>query len=51
MEDGVGLLWPHLDGCRLVGDFVFLCVGFSLIAIAFFAAAKTGMMSGEVDEG
>jgi len=42
MEDGVGLLCPHLDGCRLVGDFVFLCVGFSLIAAAFFAAAADG---------
>ena len=42
MEDGVGLLCPHLDGCRLVGDFVFLCVGFSLIAVAFFVATADG---------
>jgi len=42
MEDGVSLLWPHLDGRRFVGDFFFLCVGFSLIAVAFFTAAVDG---------
>ena len=42
MEDGVSLLWPHLDGRRFVGDFFFLCVGFSLIAVAFFAAMVDG---------
>ena len=42
MEDGVSLLWPHLDGSRFVGDFFFLCVGFSLIAVAFFAATVDG---------
>ena len=42
MEDGVSLLWPHLDGRHFVEDFFFLCVGFSLIAMAFFAAAADG---------